>query len=75
MTPSQTNAELGRLERKSAKARDAQKKADAALQDRDAKAADLADKGVRYQDLAKAMGITVDGVTYVLRKVRRARAS
>lgn len=75
LTTSQTNAELARLERKTQAARTAQEKADAKLQERDLKAADLADKGVRYQDLAKAMGITVDGVTYVLRKVRARRST
>lgn len=74
MTPTQTNAALAKLERRTAKARTAQEKADAALLDRDELATDLADQGVRYQDLATAMGITPDGVTYVLRKTRARRA-
>lgn len=74
LTQSQTNAELNRLARKTSQATDAQKKADQKLLERDEKAATLADQGVRYVDLAEAMGITVDGVTYVLRKVRQRRA-
>lgn len=74
LTQSQTNAELNRLARKASQATDAQKKADQKLLERDEKAATLADQGVRYVDLAEAMGITVDGVTYVLRKVRQRRA-
>ncbi len=50
-------------------------RAAASLEKRDLLAADLADKGASYSDLAEAMGITQDGVTYVLRKVRAARAS
>lgn len=73
MNPTQTNAALAKLERHTAKAKTAQEKADQALQTRDDLATDLADQGVRYQDLATAMGITPDGVTYVLRKVRRRR--
>lgn len=53
---------------------DAQAVADEKLNRRDDIAADLADRGVKYADLAEAMGITVDGVTYVLRKVRARRA-
>lgn len=74
LTPSQTNAALAKLERKAAKARADQAKADASLAERDDYSATLADKGVKYADLATAMGITVDGVTYVLRKVRQRRA-
>jgi hypothetical protein len=69
-----TDAEKKRLEKATAAARTAQEKADQALAKRDDLATDLADKGATYQELADAMGITVDGVTYVLRKVRRARA-
>lgn len=61
------------LKRKTDAAKNAQAKADQALASRDDLATDLADKGVTYGALAEAMGITVDGVTYVLRKVRRAR--
>lgn len=75
LTPSQINAGLARLERKTTAARDAQTRADAKLTERDDLAADLAEKGIRYVDLASAMDITVDGVTYVLRKVRLRRAS
>lgn len=67
-------AEKKRLEKATEKARTAQDKADAALAYRDDLATDAADDGATYQELADAMGITVDGVTYVLRKVRRARA-
>ena len=74
LTPTQQSTELARLERKAKAARDAQAKADAKLQERDDKAADLADAGLRYQDIASAIGITVDGVTYILRKVRKRRA-
>ena len=70
LTSTQQNAGLARLERKTKAARDAQAKADAKLRERDDYAHELANGGVRYQDLAAAMGITVDGVTYVLRKVR-----
>lgn len=73
LTPSQTNAALAKLERKAAKARADQAKADASLAERDDYSATLADQGVKYADLAAAMGITVDGVTYVLRKVRQRR--
>lgn len=48
-------------------------KAEESLAKRDDLAADLADKGASYADLAEVLGITQDGVTYVLRKVRRAR--
>jgi hypothetical protein len=70
-----TPAEKKRLEKATEAARTAQEKADAALAKRDDLATDLADAGATYQELADAMGITVDGVTYVLRKVRRARAA
>lgn len=50
-------------------------RAEESLAKRDDLAADLADKGASYADLAEVLGITQDGVTYVLRKVRRARAS
>lgn len=69
-----TPAETKRLEKATEQARTAQEKADAALAKRDDLATDLADQGATYAELATAMGITVDGVTYVLRKVRRARA-
>lgn len=74
LTPSQANHALDRLERRAKAARQAQEKADKALADRDDLAAKLADQGVKYADLAKAMDITVDGVTYVLRKVRLRRS-
>lgn len=67
-------AEKKRLEKAADAATKAQADADAKLAKRDALATDLADAGATYQELAAAMGITVDGVTYVLRKVRRARA-
>lgn len=51
----------------------AQGAAEQKLARRNAIAAELADAGVKYDDLAKAMGITPDGVTYVLRKVRATR--
>lgn len=51
--------------------RAAQQRADQALAKRDQLAAKAAGEGVTYGALATAMGITVDGVTYVLRKVRR----
>lgn len=70
LTTHQQTTRLERLAKKAQAARDAQTKADLKLKERDAYAAELADNGIRYQDLAKAMGITVDGVTYVLRKVR-----
>lgn len=54
-------------------AQKAQTEADEKLTRRDQIAADLADQGETYAALAQAMGITVDGVTYVLRKVRKAR--
>ena len=73
LTPAQQTAALTRLAGRTTKAAEAQKKADAALQARDELATDLADAGVRYQDLAEAMDITPDGVTYVLRKVRQRR--
>lgn len=75
LTATQTNAALAKLERKTKAARDAQTKADTKLTERDELAADLAEKGIRYVDLASAMDITVDGVTYVLRKVRLRRAA
>lgn len=65
---------LKRLQEESAMARQVQAEADSRLAKRDETAADLADQGVKYADLAKAMGITPDGVTYVLRKVRKRRA-
>lgn len=65
---------LKRLAEASAMARQVQAEADARLAKRDEMAADLADQGVKYADLAQAMGITPDGVTYVLRKVRQRRA-
>lgn len=68
-----TPAEKTRLEKATAAATKAQADADAKLAKRDDIATDLADAGATYQELADAMGITVDGVTYVLRKVRRAR--
>lgn len=69
-----TPRDLARLATKTTQATEAQKKAVAKLAERDNLAADLADKGARYQDLADAMGITTDGVTYVLRKIRKGRA-
>jgi DNA-directed RNA polymerase specialized sigma24 family protein len=51
----------------------AQEAVDVALQKRDAAALSLANRGHHYQELAEAMGITVDGVTYVLRKARKAQ--
>lgn len=68
-------ADRERLEKATAAHTTAQEKADAALNKRDGIAADLADKGATYAVLAAAMGISVDGVTYVLRKVRRARSA
>jgi len=50
-------------------------RAEESLAKRDALAAELADGGASYADLAEVMGITPDGVTYVLRKVRRTRAT
>lgn len=75
MTDTQTKLASGleRLKRATHRATMAQTKADAELAKRDDLATDLADRGARYSDLAAAMGITTDGVTYVLRKVRRAR--
>lgn len=70
LTPAQLQSGLARLTAKSKAARDAQAKADTRLEERNTLAASLADKGVRYQDLANAIGITVDGVTYVLRRAR-----
>jgi hypothetical protein len=75
LTPSQTQAALAKLERRTEDAKKAQALADAKLAERDELATTLADRGVKYADLAAAMGITVDGVTYVLRKVRRARTT
>lgn len=75
LTPAKTSAALTRLAGKTTKAKTAQEKAERALTERDELATDLADQGVRYQDLAEAMGITQDGVTYVLRKVRARRQS
>ena len=69
-----TPAEKKRLEKATEAARKAQADADAKLEKRDNLATDAADDGATYQELAECMGITVDGVTYVLRKVRRARA-
>lgn len=68
-----TPAETKRLEKATEAAKKAQVDADARLAKRDDLATDLADAGATYQELADAMGITVDGVTYVLRKVRRQR--
>lgn len=50
-------------------------KAEESLAKRDDLAATLADKGASYADLAEVLGITQDGVTYVLRKVRRSRTA
>ena len=68
-------ATIKALEAAAGAARKAQETADAKLARRDAMAAELADAGTNYRALAAAMGITVDGVTYVLRKVRRAQAA
>lgn len=62
-----------RLTKATTAAQTANQKAEDALAKRDAIAVQAADAGVTYARLAEAMGITVDGVTYVLRKVRRAR--
>lgn len=70
LTPAQLAGGLTRLAAKAKAARDAQAKADAKLEERNELAAKLADGGARYQDLATAIGITVDGVTYVLRRAR-----
>lgn len=67
------NATIRRLEQAAEAAKKAQDTADQKLAKRDTLATELADQGAKYADLANAMGITVDGVTYVLRKVRRAR--
>ncbi len=64
---------LSDLEHAAREAREAQTGADDRMAERNALAAKLADSGVKYAALASAMGITVDGVTYVLRRVRRAR--
>lgn len=70
LTPTQLQSGLARLATKAKAARDAQAKADTRLEERNELAAKLADGGARYQDLANAIGITVDGVTYVLRRAR-----
>lgn len=67
-------ATLKTLESASAAHLKAQKTADEKLARRDTIALELADAGTTYADLAGAMGITPDGVTYVLRKVRSRRA-
>lgn len=71
MTPTERRRLIAATERATA----AQEKADDLLNKRDDVAADLAAKGATYAELAACMGITVDGVTYVLRKVRARRAS
>lgn len=69
MTPTERRNLIEQTER----ARRARDKADAELAKRDNLATDLADAGTTYAELAECMGITPDGVTYTLRKVRRAR--
>lgn len=71
MTPAQIRSGLDRLARKASAAAKAKAKATDTLRERDQLAAELADAGVKWADLATAMGITVEGVTYVLRKMRR----
>jgi hypothetical protein len=61
------------LENAARVARTAQTVAEEKLEKRDLIALELADRGVKYLVLAAAMGITTDGVTYVLRKVRKGR--
>lgn len=70
-----TAAERAKLIEQTKRAATAKEKADQALAKRDELATDLADAGATYAELAECMGITVDGVTYSLRKVRRARAA
>jgi DNA-binding CsgD family transcriptional regulator len=63
-------ATLNTLEKATEAAEKARQGAEDKLARRDSIALALADQGVTYAELAKAMNITPDGVTYVLRKVR-----
>jgi hypothetical protein len=69
-----TPTERRHLIEASERATRASEKAAELLAKRDALATELADKGAKYAELAECMGITPDGVTYVLRKVRRANS-
>lgn len=65
---------LTRLETLARSVRKAEGKAADDLVKRDDLALDLAGDGITYAELAKAMGISEDGVTYALRKARARRA-
>jgi len=65
---------LKRLATLSAKAHDAQRKADAALAERDAAVAEARhrDDPATYQEIADAMGVTKDRVSQIVQRLKRA---